>query len=117
VIDIDSFLDRRFDISRYNCWHFLREVWLELTGEDLGDRTPERLSQNALVARFDSDVPAFKKLPGPADPSLALMTRRGSIPHVGVYIKGRILQLAKDGPTYLPPRLAAMGFDEIGYYR
>ena len=65
-LDVDSYLARRFHLARQNCWHVLRDAWLELTGDDLGDRTPERLSHAALVGRFDSDVPAFVELPAPA---------------------------------------------------
>jgi hypothetical protein len=117
MVDVDAYLSRTFDLTRYNCWHFLRDVWMELTGEDLGDRTPERVSAASLIERFDRDVPAFRELPGPTEPSIVLMTRRGAIPHVGAFFGGRILQMTSFGPSYMDPATAAAGFESVRYYR
>ena len=117
MIDVDKYLSRTFDLAEYNCWHCLREVWLELTGEDLGDRTPERITRATLVGRFETDVPAFRELAGPEEPSIVLMTRRGVVPHVGAYFGGRILQMTSSGASYMPPATACAGFERVGYYR
>ncbi len=100
-----------------NCWHLARDAWLELTGVDVGDRTPGRPTADALMHVFDTDVPAFEKLDGPADPSLVLMRRRGVVPHVGVYYRGRILQITPGGASYVAPKIATMGFETVEYYR
>jgi hypothetical protein len=111
------YLDRRFHLQRYNCWHFTREVWLDLTGEDLGDRTPESLTRAALLGRFDADVPTFVLLDGPQEPCLVLMRRAGDVPHVGVYTGGRVLQITRDGPTNMPILQACSGYDSAEFYR
>lgn len=117
-LNVDSYLTRRFDLARQNCWHTLRDAWLELTGTDLGDRTPEHLSLAALVGRFNSDVPTFRQLPAPAEPSIVLMRQPGQVPHVGLYWKRRVLQMARSGPSYLPLHMATAGYpaDGIGFY-
>lgn len=114
-LDVDSYLARRFNLVRQNCWHVLRDAWLELTGVDLGDRTPEHLSHAALVGRFASDVPAFLELKAPAEPCIVLMRQSGQVPHVGLYWKRRVLQMAKAGPSYLPLHMATVGY-EVGFY-
>ncbi len=114
---VDSYLARRFDLATQNCWHLVRDAWRELTGDDLGDRTPVLITKAALIGRFDTDVPGFRKLSGPANPSIVLMTRRGAIPHVGIFYKRRILQMAAGGPSYLPIGPATAGYHEVGYYR
>lgn len=116
AIDVDSYLSKTFHIKRYNCWHLLRDAWLDLTGDDLGERTPEQLSQASLVGRFDTDVPTFRLLNKAQDPSLVLMERRGVIPHVGVFFGGRILQITNSGPSYMPPQAATLGFETVRYY-
>jgi len=117
-LNVDAYLARRFHIARQNCWHVLRDAWLELTGDDLGDRTPERLSHAALVGRFDSDVPAFRELDQPASPSIVLMRHPRLVPHVGLYWKRRVLQMAQAGPSYLPLAVATHGYPAagIGFY-
>ena len=118
MFDPNHYLGRRFDLARQNCWHVARDAWMDLTGRDLGDRTPERLSRAALTGRFDHDVPAgFELLPGPAEPCLVLMTRPSEVPHVGVFTRGRILQMQPGGVTFLPVGRATVGFVEVGYYR
>lgn len=116
-LDIDSYLARRFDLARQNCWHLVRDAWLELTGLDLGDRTPERITTAALVGRFASDVPAFRLLDQPAEPSIVLMRTPGAIPHVGVYHRRRVLQMTARGASFLPLAQATAGFDQVEFYQ
>lgn len=115
-LSVDTYLARRFDLVRQNCWHVLRDGWLELTGVDLGDRTPVRITTAALVGRFDSDVPVFQELERPADPCIVLMRHPGMVPHVGLYWKRRVLQMAANGPSYLPIAAATAGYPKVGFY-
>ncbi len=117
TFSVDRYLARRFDLANQNCWHLVRDAWLELTHVDLGDRTPAQITKAALIGRFDTDVPGFRRLPGPESPSIVLMIRRGAVPHVGIFYKRRILQMAISGPSYLPIGPATAGFHEVGYYR
>lgn len=114
-LDVDSYLTRRFDLARQNCWHVLRDAWLDLTGDDLGDRTPARITTAALIGQFDSDVPTFRKLDGPAEPSIVLMTHARLVPHVGLYWRRKVLQMASGGPSYLPLAAATAGYD-VAFY-
>ncbi len=117
MIDVGSYLARRFDLAQQNCWHLARDAWRDLTGLDLGDRTPETITHATLVGKFDSDVPAFRELAGPEDPCLVLMERRRFVPHVGVYIRRRVLQMTRQGASFVPLEVATAGFDRIGFYR
>lgn len=117
MLEVDRYLAWRFDLARCNCWHLARAAWLELTGRDLGDRTPDRISTAALLGRFDSDVPAFTRLPGPADPCLVLMRHAGAVPHVGVYYRRKVLQMRQRGPSYVALAEASAGFSQVEFYR
>ncbi len=116
-LNVDSYLARRFDLATMNCWHVTRDAWLELTGRDLGDRTPERITTAALLGQFDSDVPAFERLDGPASPSIVLMRAPGVVPHVGVLWGRRVLQMNSRGPSYVPLATATSGFRDVSFYR
>jgi len=117
-LDIESYLLRRFDLERQNCWHLLRDAWLELTGRDLGDRTPEQITAAALVGRFRTDVPAFVRLPAPRDPCIVLMQRPRAIPHVGLFYRSKVLQMTHTGASFFPLDRATVGFPEdgVGFY-
>jgi hypothetical protein len=117
VINVAPYLARRFDLAESNCWHLTRDAWLELTGLDLGDRTPERITTAALIGRFASDVPTFTRLEQPVDPCVVLMRRPGAVPHVGVYMSGRVLQMTPTGASFLPMRAATIGFPLVEFYQ
>jgi hypothetical protein len=92
-------------------------IWLDITGTDLGDRTPDRIAKEALMARFDADVPAFTLQDGPVDPSIVLMRSPGLVPHVGVYMRGRVLQLWGGRYSFLSLTAATAGWKEVDFYR
>ncbi len=117
MFSTDRYMAWLFDLERCNCWHLARAAWLDLTGRDIGDRTPETITRAALIGRFATDVPTFVKLPGPQEPSLALFTRDRGVPHVGVWVRGRILQMTHSGPSYTPLATAKIGFDQVEFYR
>lgn len=116
-LNVDSYLARRFDLARQNCWHLVRDAWLELTGNDLGDRTPERITTAALMGRFDTDVPAFQLLAEPADPCIVLMRSPRAVPHVGIFHKRRVLQMTARGASFVPLDVATAGYSDVSFYR
>ncbi len=116
-IDVDSYLARRYHLKRYNCWHMACDAWRDLTGQDLGDRTPEIITRAALIGRFDSDVPNFERIADPESPCLVLMRNPGTVPHVGVFMANKILQMTHNGASFTRPEIATLGFRDVGYYR
>jgi len=116
-LNVDPYLSRRFDLAAQNCWHLVRDGWLELTGIDLGDRTPVRITTAALLGKFDTDVPAFRKIEKPESPCIVLMRSPGVIPHVGIFYKRRVLQMTQRGASYVPLENATSGYSEVGFYK
>lgn len=116
MISIDKYMTRRVGPTE-NCWHIVRDVWLDATGKDIGDRTPERMTKAALIGRFDSEVPTFTKLDRPADPSIVLMRSPLRVPHVGIFVRGGILQMTGKSYSFSKPEIATIGWAEVGYYR
>lgn len=113
---LDAFLSRRYNKETYNCAHFVRDVWQELTGMDLGAefegflRPPKDRYTDPAIRR------AFKRLNKPSSPCVVLMQRRGCVPHVGVFVRGKIIHLHEQGVEFLPVEVATRGFKKLGFY-
>lgn len=92
-----------FDWYDYNCAHFTREVWIELTGVDLGLRMPEKVSRQSIVDAFEYGErevigKLVQEIPEPVDPCLVLLSvGPRTVPHCGVYTGGALLHLPKGG--------------------
>lgn len=114
---IDEFFNRKFNRETYNCAHFASEVWQHLTGESIAHKLTGLLEPPKYRhVRFDLRR-QFVRLQAPESPCLALMTRRGSPPHVGIYLRGRILHIHELGVEFQPTDVASRGFERIGFYK
>lgn len=115
-MNIDEFFNRQYDEDSYNCAHFVCEVWAKLTGESITDAMrgflqPAQARQAAFSLRR-----YFDKLDRPESPCIALMQRPRAAPHVGIYLRGRILHITELGVEFLPADVASRGFVTIKYY-
>jgi hypothetical protein len=108
MASIDKFLDR-LPHPGYNCRDFVREVWLELYGEDIASR----LESTSL----GSGLANFKRLALPVSPCFVFMCRARCGPHVGIYLNRRILHMHDSGTEFQPIEVARRYFTEIRYYR
>lgn len=113
---VDRYLGRRFDEVSYNCWDLLREAWLDLTGDDIGHRTPTPATPLAMRRRFDAEEAEFERLPEARSPCIVLMRRPRAVPHVGLFWKGRVLHIQPSGVRYDRLADATLGFTEIRFY-
>jgi hypothetical protein len=118
MLSIDPFLDR-VRKTNYNCLDFSREVWLAMFGEDIR----QRLDKLCAGVRSDggrimlSGLRGFTRLELPESPCFVVMQRSKVQPHIGLFIRGRILHLADKGVEYQPLTVARRYFTKIGFYR
>lgn len=114
---MDPYLSRVYQKGLYTCLEFTVEVWKDLTGEDIGDRL--RILHMASADRriTPSDLRHFLRLPAPTSPCIALMRRSKAVPHMGVFLRGRILHLNEMGASFQTPPFAGLGFKTATYYR
>ncbi len=116
----DDLLTKRFDIRTYNCWDLTREVWLRLTGQDLG--SPELIYYTR--DEFHDVVEAwegtrFREIKDPQDPCISLMLRPRTMPHVGVFLgrrDRRVIHIRRAGVQVQPVEVASLGFTTVRYY-
>lgn len=121
-IDVAKYLGREFDWKTYNCWDFVRDVWRDHCGVDLGARTPPSGKKADMERAFDEQlhfmVPSMaQRLDMPVDPCIVLMVRPGVLSHVGVFTQNRLLHLQPRGNVMLQDiHLATIGFKELRFY-
>jgi len=113
IPSVDPYLDRHYDRKKYNCFHFARDVWFDLTGVDiLPDEEPDLDRKFLKLSHFKSRV----KHPQLVDPCIVIMSREKCESHMGVYLRGNLLHLREPGAVHQPLELASMGFDILRYY-
>lgn len=101
-VHADDFAGRRFHPARFNCWHFVAEVWERATGRELPDLTPSRGElRGAVDAAAGSggfvQLLGTGRLEPPQVPAIVLFRRDPDPPHVGVWLRGRVLHLVPSG--------------------
>lgn len=117
MFTVDKYLGKVHNMKDYNCWDFIREVYLELTGEDIGYRTPLSGSRTEMKERFAREEQEFLKIPEAVSPCIVLFKRHRVLPHVGIYYKGKVLHLPEHSTArYEPLSIASLGFKEVGFY-
>lgn len=114
---VDRFLQKEFSYRDYNCFHFVRDVWLELTGNDLGDQTPQSPGVDTYNQKALLVANTLLALAMPEDPSIVLLQRDRLEPHVGVFYKGRVLHLNRKGAYYMPLSQVTPGYTTVGFYK
>lgn len=93
----------------------MHEVWLEITGEDLGSRLPGL--ENSTLDFDIKQARKFKRLVRPSSPCIVLMQRPHFTPHVGVFYNGRVIHLKPSGVEYQPLDVVARGFTSVRFYQ
>lgn len=97
-MNIDKFLDQKYNATTYNCGHYVAEVYKELTGVDIDYIC--KSYYNDTVPEFLNLVRGREKLELPKSPCIAVMKMPNAINHAGIYIEGRILHLTDAGPKF-----------------
>jgi hypothetical protein len=118
-IHSDDYMGRTFDMRTSNCWHLVRDVWMAMTGVDLGDLTPERTDTSSLDDAVWAAVDGhrFIQLERPEQPCIVLMRRRREMPHVGVLVRWRLLHNTPKGVRNPWWSDVAREWDSLEYYR
>jgi len=116
MFEVDRYLGKKFHLRDYNCWHFVRDVWFELTGDMLYDYTPDKLNRHELDLAAEDATHRFVALERPVSHTIVLMKRARDTPHIGVMYKGKVLHLRPEGAMYQPLDVASVGFSKILFY-
>lgn len=99
-MSLDKFLDRDYDLHRYNCGHFVAEVYLEKTGVDITDICNAFLSGD--LAAYKETRSKRKRLDGPISPCVVVMQAEHLTTHAGIFIDGSVMHLTQHGVRFEP---------------
>lgn len=99
-MSVDKWLNKVYRDDKYTCSDFTREVWLDLTGIDIAPALQGLLQAHDGRGLRKAHVAHFKVLAGPCDPCLVVMQRPRSPVHIGVYLRGKILQITERGVEF-----------------
>jgi hypothetical protein len=116
MIRVDAFLDRE-RTSEYKCFDFVREVWLDTFGEDVGEKLRKFMGAVADRKFVLSDIKHCRKLAAPVDPCFVLFQRDLRLPpHVGIWCQGRVLHLGPSGAQFQPIDVVARRHPRVTYF-
>lgn len=113
----DDFFLKNFHPVEYNCLHFSSDVWEMLTGVSIREQLTVFLADHTAQRARRDVVRQFEELISPEDPCLAVMQRPRGVPHVGIYVRGKIFHIHETGVEYQPVKVAMRGFKVVRFYR
>lgn len=116
-MSVDRYLDRRYSASHYNCAHLVCEVWADLKGEGMAQVLKGFLCGPARRQAKAGDLRRVRFLNKPETPCVVLMQSPRQSPHVGVWIRGRVLHLPERGSAQFQPiEVASLGFKSVRFF-
>lgn len=114
---IDKYYGRKYDSQTYNCGHFVRDVWQDLTGRDISGPLTGFLAGPGERRAILTDLRAFERLATPQSPSIVLFQGFRVAPHVGVYLRGKVLHISKEyGVRFDRIEFAGAGAKKTSFY-
>lgn len=113
---IDAYLNRTYNRKTYNCAHLVCEVWKDLTGDDISVALRGFLNGRGEGRAVLSDLRKFKRLTAPQSPCIVLFHANRQAPHVGIFLRGRVLHIQPRGVEFQPLDVVSLGFKRIGFY-
>lgn len=115
-MSVDQYFNREYDIRKYNCAHLVCEAWKDLTGFDLAGVLRGFLSGAKDRRTILSDLRKMRQLDEPVDPCIVLMQQGRNAPHVGLYVRGRVLHIREQGVHFQPLDVVSIGFPKVRFY-
>lgn len=116
-MNVDKYLDRIYDESKYNCAHFVCEVWKDLFNQDISYALNGVLSGPGSRTLHAHSLAIFERLKLPQGHSLALFQQHRRQTHVGIWLKGKILHIGKNGVEWSYLETVCIGFNQVRFYR
>lgn len=113
IASVDRFLGRRYGAG-YDCLDFACEVWLAHCGQNLRPLLKDALGANRRLTV--GVLRPFAQLEVPCDPCLVLLRQERLVPHVGVYLRSRVLHLTAVRVEFQPLDIVMRGFKSCHFY-
>lgn len=116
-MSFDHLMGRVYDIDHYNCAHFVCEAWQHETGRDLAHRMQGFLRRVSDKEFLRSDIQQFIKIEKPLSPCLVVFHLAGVSPHIGLFVRGKVLHLDECGAKFQPLDIVKIDFQRVSFYQ
>lgn len=114
---IDKYFSRIYDSHNYNCAHLVCEVWKDETGQDITPNLAGYLCGPGDRRVVKVQRRAFRRLATPCSPCVVLFQSPRTAPHVGIYLRGRVLHISsKQGVRFDDLKSASVGVKKVGFF-
>lgn len=115
-MSVDKYLDKKYNLKNYNCVHFACDVYFSETGKNIHE-----IFYGLLLSKADrfvnmSSLKKMKKHKAPVSPCIVLFQARKCEPHVGVFIRGRVLHITPEGVKFEELSQAGYFFTKASFY-
>jgi hypothetical protein len=116
-VSVDRYLDRQYEASSYNCAHFVCEVWEDMKGRAMAEVLSGFLCAPARRQTRVSDLRRIRFLGRPESPCIVLLQSPRQRPHVGIWIRGRVLHLPERGAAQFQTLdVVRVGFQSVRFF-
>lgn len=113
-MSVDKYLGAMYVDRTYTCLHFANDVWRQETGFELNAELFAYLNGGAANVGMRK---SFERLSEPVSPCIVVFKPKGDgETHIGVYLRGRVLHLLRQGVQFQPIDIAAVGFKSFRFY-
>lgn len=117
-MSLDKYFGRQYHPDTYNCAHFVCEVYKDLAGTDISNVLEGFLRPVAARTAVLATLRRVTLLARPLSPCIAFMQRKVGGPHVGVWVRGKIIHLLENGSVqYQPLDVASRGFIRVRFVK
>lgn len=115
-MSVDKYFNRTYSARDYNCAHLVCEVWKDLTGHDIADTLQGFLTAPVTRRAQLSRLRTLRIVAEPCTPCIVFMQRRKCAPHVGIWVRGRVLHILENtGVQFQHLEVATLGFTRVRF--
>lgn len=100
----------------YNCAHYVAELWQDETGQDIRHVLGGFLARAGARCATPAPIHTTRRIHAPVSPCIVLFRRVKAVPHIGIYLRGRVVHLAGQRPIRQPLAVARLGYTSVRYY-
>ena len=115
-MNIDRYLDRQYHKSKYNCAHFVCDVWKDITGQDISISLQAVLTGPGARKLHTQALKAFEAVAVPLPLALVLFQAGRNAPHVGIWLDGRVLHITDKGVSCVRLESLEGSFNKMRFY-
>lgn len=115
MIVVDEFLTHTPG-PQYNCFDFVRNVRKADTGVDIGDRLQLLRGTFSTRKATVSGLRGWPRLAAPVDGCFVVMQRPRTVPHIGVWVRGKVLHLGATGAQHDKLQNVTRRYKKVVYF-